>query len=56
MYTQLRLNGLGGLASDNYWSSSEFDANFAWLQYFGDGFQGNGYKNFTLRVRAVRGF
>jgi len=47
---------VGDFASDFYWSSSEFNANNAWIQFFDVGFQvGNG-KNFSLRVRAVRGF
>jgi hypothetical protein len=45
---------LGGFASGDYWSSTEDDGNYAWLQDF---FFGNQYfynKNLYLYVRAVR--
>ena len=46
-----------GKISDNfYWSSSETDGNYAWLQYFGFGSQGNVTKDFTGYVRPVRAF
>ena len=41
-------------ASTNYWSSTEDDANGAWTQNFGNGGQGNYYKNGSNYVRAVR--
>jgi hypothetical protein len=44
------------LNSNYYWSSTEFDYNGAWVQYFPDGFQYNGLKNDTDYVRAVRAF
>ncbi len=47
---------VGGFASDNYWSSSEFVINGAWVQNFGIGVQYGDFKNITLRVRAVRAF
>jgi hypothetical protein len=51
---------VGGFANDLYWSSTEYDASSAWLQYFGNGNQNVNYKNSTqnstLRVRAVRAF
>ena len=62
MYTKIgpgataSLTNVGGFANVYYWSSTEFDANFAWGQDFIDGFQGTGTKNDTLRVRAVRAF
>jgi hypothetical protein len=47
----------GDFASYYYWSSSQFDSNYAWDQSFGDGFQGGGNgKGDALRVRAVRAF
>ncbi len=49
-------NVVGGFANDNYWSSSENDANNAWNQNFNNGNQNDDNKNNTLRVRAVRGF
>ena len=57
MYTNLRQQGVGGFASDSYWSSSEDDANVAWDQTFLKvGTQYDDYKTFTLYVRPVRAF
>lgn len=47
---------VGGFAIDNYWSSSEYDLNNAWFQYFGDGSQPALNKANTFSVRAVRSF
>ncbi len=49
-------SGVGGFASDNYWSSSESTANHAWSQYFLDGNQTDDVKGSYGRVRAVRAF
>jgi hypothetical protein len=46
----------GGFASNDYWSSSQDDSNYAWAQYFESGLQGGGSKDVALRVRAVRAF
>ena len=59
MYVNLHLQGLGGFASNKYWSSTEFDNDDAWNQFFSNGSQDfydykddiNGYN-----VRAVRAF
>ncbi len=56
MYTNLRLNGLGGFANANYWSSTEFNSNGAWFQLFVNGGQSDVNKLSTLRVRAVQAF
>ena len=48
-------NAIGGFVDTWYWSSSEFDSNQAWLQYF-SGVQNVKYKYITNRVRAVRAF
>jgi len=58
MYTNLHniVPPVGGFADYYYWSSSEFDAAYAWLQNFYDGVQDLYYKNNTPRVRAVRAF
>lgn len=48
-------NAVGGFG-DYYWSSSEFDADIAWLQIFDDGSQGGNSKLHSNRVRAVRAF
>ena len=56
MYTELHLNGLGGIAGGSYWSSSQSSADDARNHDFFDGVQRVFDKNFTLRVRAVRAF
>jgi hypothetical protein len=56
---QLYLNrvAIGGFANNVYWSSTEFDSNLAWSQYFENGVQYNFNKNRTYYyVRAVRAF
>ncbi len=47
---------VGSFSSNFYWSSSEGTNNFAWYQYFYNGNQINGTKNYALYVRAVRAF
>ena len=47
---------VGGFANDYYWSSTEFDNNNAWQQYFSSGFMFYYYKWDLDRVRAVRAF
>ena len=37
-----------------YWSSSERNNDFAWVQDFNDGAQDYSYKSYTYYVRAVR--
>ena len=46
---------IGGFADDFYWSSSEYNAYYAWGQYFNYG-QGFTTKYDTFRVRAIRAF
>ena len=47
---------IGVLASNFYWSSSDFDFNNSWFLSFKSGFQNATYKhNFNL-IRAVRSF
>jgi len=57
MYENLYLEGVGGFADTNYWSSSElyFYLN-AWVQSFGGGGQFDAAKKYTYQVRAVRAF
>ena len=45
---------IGGFSSSSYWSSTEYDVNFAWYQYFVNVNQSNGSKSFYNRVRCVR--
>ena len=47
---------VGGFASVNYWSSSQFDSLTAWSQNFINGNQNDFSKINTFRVRAVRAF
>jgi len=47
---------VGGFANNNYYSSSEKDTNFAWLQSFVNGLQYDDNKITTGYVRAVRAF
>jgi hypothetical protein len=47
---------VGGFASDYYWSSSEYDYNYAWIQYFSSGSQYGLNKFNPGYVRAIRAF
>ena len=55
LYQQRSL--VGGFSTNYYWSSSEYNANNAWEQYFNDGLQvGNSKVNGYGSVRCVRSF
>ena len=57
MYEQLHKKGIGGFANLFYWSSSECDGDYVWVQHFYDGTQINdGKDNDYSRVRCVRAF
>jgi hypothetical protein len=47
---------IGGFANYGYWSSSENNDYYAWLQSFINGFQSYDKKYFTYYVRAIRAF
>ena len=47
---------VGGFANSFYWSSSEEDVNFAWVEDFTNGNQATAYKFGANNVRAVRAF
>jgi len=47
---------LGGFVANYYWSSTEFDSLYAWIQYFGPGTQGSFDKSNPNYVRPVRAF
>jgi len=47
---------VGGFAVSYYWSSTEVDNDFAWSQFFFNGFQYNLNKANTFYVRAIRAF
>jgi len=64
MYENLKQKGLGRFQNAIYWSSSEFNEEFAWHQSFESGTQysreydypRSRYKNRTFYVRAIRQF
>ena len=50
---------VGGFASTNYWSSTEYNSDYAWYQHSNSGIGSQAYINKDLvafRVRAVRAF
>jgi hypothetical protein len=51
-------SGAADFVAGGYWSSSEYNEAFVWLQGFQDGFQygGNIYKNYIYYIRPVRAF
>ena len=55
---QLYINkdAIGGFANNAYWSSTEYDTNFAWEQIFVNGYQISTNKYSCFNVRAVRAF
>lgn len=50
----LNRDTIGGFAAAYYWSSSEYNYNNAWDQYFNDGYQNGSSKSHTNYVRAVK--
>jgi hypothetical protein len=50
------LQGLAGLTSTEYWSSSEHSAVGAWAQGMSGGYQGSASKSTVLKVRPIRAF
>ena len=54
MYLQKTL--INFVVDNTYWSSTEYVANYAWVQDFGSGNQGGYLKFYTTYVRAVRAF
>ena len=56
MMENLYLEGLGGFASNIYWSSTEYDLNYAWIQDFNYGYLDAFAKSNAYYVRAVRAF
>lgn len=56
LYTQKTL--VGGFSNDIYWTSTEYDAGSAWVQYFLDGTQqlDNTSDGATVGTRAIRSF
>ena len=50
----LNIKSIGNFAAAEYWSSSEFNSNYAWVQYFANGSQASYFKSNTYYVRPVR--
>jgi hypothetical protein len=46
---------VGGFALSEYWSSTEFDEQYVWIQNF-SGYQTGFNKYLMLYVRAIRAF
>jgi len=58
MFLNLHMQGMGGFVVNSYlWCSTEFGAQYAWVQRFSvGGTQANSSKNVSYYVRAVRTF
>jgi hypothetical protein len=52
--TDFKDTGAEDFAANFYWSSTESAASTAWQQRFYNGSQGNAYKDYSYRVRAIR--
>ena len=50
------LGATNGFQFDYYWSSTEYDNNYAWQQYFANGYPDFFVKGNVFNVRAVRRF
>lgn len=47
-------NKIGGFKDNDYWSSTNFDNDGAWLQSFNTGNQNFYYKNTQLNIRLIK--
>jgi hypothetical protein len=56
LYEVLQLNGLGDFSKNAYWSSSEYNQNNAWLQYFYSGYDYCYVRSNRHSIRAIRSF
>ncbi len=56
MYNNLKKQGLGGFSGFYYWSSSEYDSDYAWGKNFLNGYQNVFRRDGEFRLRPVRGF
>jgi hypothetical protein len=53
----LGLGNIGGFANSSYWSSTEYNVDYAYFRDFSSGFQYYDVKIFlNYKVRAVRAF
>jgi len=63
IFVNLKQRNIGGLSNSRYWSSTQDNINFVWIQNFStldqnSGFQDGGRKEevSSIRVRAIRSF
>lgn len=56
VYSNLKVKGVGDFIKDAYWSSSEYDNLYAWLQDFNNGGVYYGRKSDIYYIRAIRAF
>jgi hypothetical protein len=56
MYYRLKYSDIGDFTEENYWSSSEDSAGYAWCCNFSDGEFISNAKNSLCRIRAIRAF
>ena len=56
LYLQKVAGTVVGFSNNYYWSSTEYNNHFAWLQNFSNGNQYDLNKDYTYNVRAVRAF
>ncbi|MDR2900959.1 MAG: InlB B-repeat-containing protein [Treponema sp.] len=60
MYKNLKQKNLGNFSSEEYWTSEEYNYNYAWYQDFftsySGGYQNYGSKSSLYNVRAVRSY
>ena len=56
IYTNLIANGHGEFPGGWYWSSTESNSSFAWVQFLSEADQNSSSKNSSKNVRAVRAF
>jgi hypothetical protein len=56
MYSNLRVQSIGGFSNYWYWTSSQDDPINAWFMHFGGGNVFNDLKLGNYQVRAVRAF
>ena len=56
LFVNLKQVGVGGFADYYYWSSTEYNNSYAWIQDFDGGKQYDDYKSDKYYVRAVRAF
>jgi hypothetical protein len=56
MFVYLKEAGIGGFGNSAYWSSSQSNFSYVWMQHFSDGSQGTQHKGSSYSVRAIRQF